>query len=353
MALRETILNFASRQRTFRAADVLRALSRPVSRQYVSRMLTALVEEGLLAKAGSTRGAVYALPRYATALGTRVRRVKRRLTNVELQEDKVLDDLKRAAPFLTHVPGNVNAIFSYAFLEMLNNAIEHSGSKHIEVEVAKSNAHLTFIVNDFGIGVFLNVMRRRDLRSELEAIQDLLKGKTTTHPQAHSGEGIFFTSKVGDMFILESFHHRLRVDNRIEDYFIEDRRRPKKGTQVTFSLSEKTQRRLEDVFRRYTVDDSKRAFDKSEIKVKLFALGTGYVSRSEARRMLVGLDKFRSIVLDFHRVPTIGQAFADEVFRVFRLRRPDITIIPINMNETVKFMVDRAFETPSPAQGGG
>jgi hypothetical protein len=60
--------------------------------------------------------------------------------------------------------------------------------------------------------------------------------------------------------------------------------------------------------------------------------------------MLAGLEKFRSVVLDFDRVSVIGQAFADEVFRVFRQRHRHATMVPTNMNETVRFMVDRARE---------
>jgi hypothetical protein len=64
------------------------------------------------------------------------------------------------------------------------------------------------------------------------------------------------------------------------------------------------------------------------------------------RRILSELDKFKTIVLDFDRVTTVGQAFADEIFRVFQQRHPNITIIPINMVEPVKFMIDRV-EKPS------
>ena len=265
----------------------------------------------------------------------------------------MLSDLRDAAPFLKRLPPNVSAIVSYAFLEMMNNAIEHSASRHVEVEMARTNGDITFIVNDFGVGVFQKVMRERRLRSELEAIQDLLKGKTTTQPEAHSGQGIFFTSKVGDVFILESFRLRLRVDNRIGDYFIEPIGRLKRGTKVFFSIPATSQRRLEEVFRSHSTDASKPAFDKSEVKVKLFTLGGGYVSRSEARRMLAGLDKFRTVVLDFDRVSVIGQAFADEVFRVFCRQHPHITLLPTNMNETVRFMVDRARELGAKPRGEG
>jgi UTP-glucose-1-phosphate uridylyltransferase len=57
--------------------------------------------------------------------------------------------------------------------------------------------------------------------------------------------------------------------------------------------------------------------------------------------VLTGLEKFKSIILDFDKVPTVGQAFADEIFRVFQQRYRNIKITPINMIEPVKFMVDR------------
>jgi hypothetical protein len=42
------------------------------------------------------------------------------------------------------------------------------------------------------------------LKNHLEAIQDLLKGKQTTMPKSHSGEGIFFTSKIADNLTISS-----------------------------------------------------------------------------------------------------------------------------------------------------
>ena len=71
-------------------------------------------------------------------------------------------------------------------------------------------------------------------------------------------------------------------------------------------------------------------------------MGGVHISRSQARRVLSGLDKFKVIVMDYEKVPTVGQAFADEIYRVFKNRKPDIEIQNINMNESVKFMVERA-----------
>ena len=71
-------------------------------------------------------------------------------------------------------------------------------------------------------------------------------------------------------------------------------------------------------------------------------MGGVHISGSQARRVLSGLDKFKIIVMDYEKVPTVGQAFADEIYRVFKNKKPDIKIQNINMNEAVEFMVERA-----------
>ena len=56
---------------------------------------------------------------------------------------------------------------------------------------------------------------------------------------------------------------------------------------------------------------------------------------------MTGLEKFKHIILNFDNVSTIGQAFADEIFRVFQQKHPEIKITTTNMNEAVKYMIDR------------
>ncbi len=338
MDIRQAILRVAEKKRKFKTSDVVSEFKRSVSRQFVVSVLRAMVLEGRLLKEGSTKGAFYILPKYASILETRI---KRRLTNANLKEHEVFAELRQHTAFIELLRDNVQSILEYAFTEMLNNAIEHSHSDDIEVEIVKKGSHLKFVVNDFGIGVFRSVMRKRGLKSELEAVQDLLKGKVTTQPRAHSGEGIFFTSKSADVFILESFGYRLRVDNTIPDIFVESLKPKKNGTRVIFTISIDSKRHLTDIFHKYQLAKDTYAFDKTEVHVRLYTMGTIHVSRSQARRILQGLDKFKLVILDFDRVPTIGQAFADEIFRVFKIKHPHIEIRPINMNEAVRFMVER------------
>ena len=134
-------------------------------------------------------------------------------------------------------PENIARIVDYAFMEMLNNAIEHSDSRTIDVQMAKGKSDISFRVRDYGIGIFRHIMRGRALRSELEAIQDLIKGKQTTAPERHSGEGIFFTSKVADKLAISGSAKKLMFDNTIPDVYVADAK-PIEGTQVTFSISD-------------------------------------------------------------------------------------------------------------------
>lgn len=338
MDTKETILEIAAQKTKFKTSDIVKALHGKVSRQFVSYEINKLVKGEKLIKSGATKSAFYALPSHALILGTKIHK---RLINEGLKEHEVFDDLQVQTTFIESLRENIYSILAYAFSEMLNNAIEHSESKYVEITVEKNQDNIIFIIDDFGIGVFKSVMKKRRLTSEIEAIQDLLKGKTTTQPQAHSGEGIFFTSKVADIFILESSSLRLRIDNIINDFFLEELKPAKQGTRVIFTISINSKRYLNNIFKKYQTDPKEMAFDKTEIKVRLYTMGTIYISRSQARRVLTGLEKFRSIVFDFDRVPTIGQAFADEIFRVFQSKHPNISIKFINVNDAVSFMVGR------------
>jgi anti-sigma regulatory factor (Ser/Thr protein kinase) len=342
MDLEALVLKIASDLGRIKTSDIVKELHDTKSRQYVNTVVRGMVNKKLLLKGGSTAGSFYVLPQNIHLLGDEV---VVKLKRENLEEHKVFNDLAEKAPFINDLEENVSSILFYAFTEMLNNAIEHSRSKYVEIRIRKDKENIVFIINDFGIGVFRNVMEKRRLKSELEAIQDLLKGKTTTQPHSHTGEGIFFTSKVADLYLLESFGYRLRVDNLVKDVFIEPLTPQKRGTKVTFKLTLPSKKHLNDVFSQFVAEPGEIGFDKTEIKVRLFTSGTVYISRSQARRILAGLDKFKTIVFDFDKVTTVGQAFADEIFRVFQQRHPDISIQSINMIEPVKFMVDRVDKT--------
>ncbi len=234
MALtKEQVLKLAKEKGILFSKDLVNKFS--VSRQYVNLLISDLVINKKLIKLGSTRRAFYVLPEYALSHQEIFPlKYEKSFKNINLEEHKVLDQIEHIFPTLSNLPENVRSIFTYAFSEMFNNAIEHSQSVRIGVEISTQQKTLSFVINDSGIGVFRNVMKQRQLKSEIEAIQDLLKGKTTTMPKSHSGEGIFFTSKSADLFILNSYGYQLIVNNDIRDVFIRNVKKNKKGDTSNF-----------------------------------------------------------------------------------------------------------------------
>ena len=82
--------------------------------------------------------------------------------------------------------------------------------------------------------------------------------------------------------------------------------------------------------------------------------GEGFVSRSQAKRVLARLPRFKEVLLDFEGVEAIGPAFADQIFRVFAAEHGDVHLSPVRANEQVKQMVDRARRAalePTPDEG--
>lgn len=315
-----------------------------VSRQYVNIVISELIAENKVIKIGGTRNSFYISSFFAKEHPEIFPSIFRKTyKNKALEEHIILAEIEEKFPKILNLPENVRSIFVFAFSEMFNNAIEHSKSKNISIEVS-INDNLYFAVMDSGVGVFRNIMRKKSLKDEVEAIQDLLKGKTTTTPKSHSGEGIFFTSKSADLFILDSFNRQLVVNIKTGETLIKNTNITKRGTKVTFEIDAHSKKHLNQIFKKYTnlSDKGDYGFDKTEIRVKLYISGGVHISRSQARRILSGLEKFKIILLDFENVPIVGQAFADEIYRVFQNRYPDIRIEEENMSEGVRFMVERA-----------
>lgn len=226
----------------------------------------------------------------------------------------------------------------YAFTEMLNNAIDHSESEKVTISWWVDAGQWTFEVRDYGVGAFLKLREGLRLASDFEAVQELSKGKRTTDRLHHTGEGIFFTSKAVDLFRLTSSGVRWTVDNLRRDSAL-GVVPATEGTSVVCQIDPQTDRTLPGVFSEFTQD---HAFVRTRPVVKLFEIGTVFVSRSEARRLLDGLDSdFDTVEVDFAGVTDVGQGFVDELLRVWPAAHPGKTIIPTNMNKAVEFMIQR------------
>lgn len=308
------------------------------SRAYLNRVINKLIQDGQIVRIGQTNRVRYLL-NTETVLSKQKIMLKSSYINKDLDEYVVFKDIvKKNTNIFSDLNKNVYKIVEFSFSEMFNNAIEHSKTKKINVIFRKTNNVISFSVRDHGMGIFNHIIQERKLKDKYEAIQDLLKGKLTTDPKRHSGQGIFFTSKIADKMSILSQKKALIVDNEIDDVFIKDEN-VAKGTEILFEISLNSKKELVGVFDEFSNKDFK--FDTTNIKVKLYQYADSLISRSQARRMLVGLDDFARIILDFSKVETVGQGFADEIFRVYLTKYPKKKINYINYNKDIEFMIKR------------
>jgi hypothetical protein len=221
---------------------------------------------------------------------------------------------------------------------LLNNAIDHSGGTNVSVQVWLSEAALVVEIGDDGIGALERPREGKDLPNLYAAAAEPTKGKQTTAPDRHTGEGSSSPRKAFDLFSLESNGVAWIVDNLRNDNALGSSPTTV-GTKVRFEIDPYTKLDLGELFRQFSEDS---AFTRSRPVVKLFSLGVTFVSRSEAKRLLSGMEEFTEVELDFTGVTIVGQGFVDEVFRVWPRTHPSTALLPTNMNPAVEFMVQRA-----------
>jgi hypothetical protein len=303
------------------------------TRQAVNKHVRHLVTERALVEEGNTRNRVYKLCPLAD------------LQKVyELTPGMAEDVVWRTdiAPFLAQLPGNVVDIWQYGFTEMFNNAVDHSGGTHISVKLTKTATTTEVCIYDNGIGIFKKIKDALNLLDERHAVLELAKGKLTTDPRNHTGEGIFFSSRMFDQYrILASgtyFSHHYGQ----EDDWVMETQPPGGGTAVFMRLNNHTARTTHKVYAQFQSGDE-LTFSKTVVPVRLAQYGDDkLVSRSQAKRLLARVDRFKVVILDFEQVTAIGQAFADEIFRVFRNSHPDIELYAVNAVTDVQDFISRA-----------
>lgn len=302
-----------------------------VSRQVANGYLAGLVRDGLIEATGTTRARTYRLKTLAEA--------DRSYPREGLDEDRVWREVIK--PLMAELPDNTRNVWHYGATEMINNAIDHSGSPNVRVQVRHNAFETEVTVIDEGEGIFVKIQNALHLADPRESILELAKGKLTTAPSHHTGEGIFFTSRVMDLFEIESHHlrfsHQPRADDRIVEHAADI-----PGTRVRMRLANESSRTLREIFNQFTEGEDS-TFDRTVVPMRLAQHeGDRLVSRSQAKRVANRFERFKRVELDFAGIEEIGQAFADELFRVYAREHPDIRITPVNTAPAVAQMIRRA-----------
>ena len=330
----ERVRRLVERRGEVQNRDVVRALH--VSPATAHRLFQALTTAHILERRGRGRAARY-----------RLRSLRRRFRLAGLDEHRAWEGVAAEIARVRPLDADAARSLAYAASEMLNNAVDHSGGKSVEVAVRFERAGATVAtVRDDGIGVYRRISEDFGYTTPQDAIVQLEKGKLTSDPARHSGEGLFFSSKAVTRFRLESQGTAWIVDNQVRDSAIAPSE-VRRGTRVELVVVPGHVPRLESVFAAFTDPETLR-FTRTRATIKLAGLGKTLVSRSEAKRLVARLTDFRHAILDFSGVEMVGQGFCDEVFRVFAHAHPHVTLEPVGMNDTVAFMVNRARAAATP-----
>lgn len=304
-----------------------------ISRVTANRYLQALVAEGLLTFTGNTKARVYSVEWYISDA--------HQFSLAEFREEDVIyrDYIE---PHIADMPDNIKEIVQHGCTEMINNAIDHSDSKHLIIVIQRSIVKVRINIIDHGVGIFKKIMDAHGLMDERHAILELSKGKLTTDPSRHSGEGIFFTSRMMSRFgiLSRDLYYRKVFDGDNDEWLVEaenmDRHTP--GTNIVLEIDASAKHDIREIFKRCEDDD--HGFKKTHVPVSLARYGKEQlVSRSQARRVLARFESFTEVMLDFKDVDRIGQAFADEIFRVYATSHPEVAVIPARASKEVEDMI--------------
>ena len=299
-------------------------ITKPTAKKYIDE----LVADKIIAPPKKGRYPAYQLM-------TSVKELSYALAD-DLEEDVVWR--KDFMPLLADIKDNVLRALQYSFTEMVNNVIDHSSASKMTVTMLKDAKKVQFYIYDDGIGIFNKIQKDLGLDNPKQSILELAKGKFTSDAKRHSGEGIFFTSRICNGFAIMSGNLRF-WGHKGEDIIFEDKQM-RYGTCVAFEMNRSSDVSITDIFNEYSDPDAQPNFFRTRIPVKLMEYeGEALLSRSQAKRLINRFDRFLEVILDFEGVTEIGQAFADEIFRVFHNDYPDVHLIPVNCSSNVKRMI--------------
>ncbi len=239
-------------------------------------------------------------------------------------------------PLYENMPENIRHIWDYSLMEMLNNAIDHAKADRIRITVRENYRFTTITIEDDGVGIFANIMEHFHFPSLDTAIMELFKGKLTTNRERHSGEGIFFTSRMMDMFAAISDGKVFTRNHESDARSIAGDSTFHKGTMIVMRLSNFSNRKTAEVFSMF--ENEKGDFAKTSIPI-LDIYDSFPISRSQAKRLVRRFEEFSEVTLDFEGVRQLGQGFAHELFVVFAKDHPEVKLTVINADKTVSRMI--------------
>ena len=295
--------------------DIIKMVVRKfgLSRQAALRHMYVLVTDGKVTVNGKTKDRIYQLKPL-------VKKTFSFPITSNLTEDKLFN--QTINPQLENLEKNILEICEFGFSEIMNNVLSYSESENCKIYFKKNVGNISIKIEDDGVGIFKKLLDHFSLENEYHSILELSKGKITTDPVHHAGEGIYFVSRLFDKFCMES--EGLSWTHNLEkDQWMVVKGGKKRGTSVILEINPFSKTTLKGVINSYSTN-GRLIFDRTCVPVSLSKLDSEcLLSRSQAKRLTQNLVKFKNICFDFNGLKMIGHSFADEIFRVFQHENPN------------------------------
>ena len=314
--------------------DIVKAAVRKfgLSRQAVLRHMKVLILDGKIEAHGKTRDRYYVLKPLVDDLFEFD-------IAASLNEDVI--GRQYIYPHLRNCSKNVRQICEYGFSQIMNNVIVHSRAKSCKIRLLINEQSINLKIRDDGEeGILSRVASGYKLDDLRCAALELTKGKISTDFEHHTGEGIFFVSRLFDSVIIRS--NGLDLFQTDGQWGIQKNDKQIYGSSVSMHIRGSAKQTIEGVMARFSTASNGSLFDKTEVPVNILRVGSEtLMSRAQAQRLLRGLNDFHEVTLDFSHVGIIGQPFADEIFRVFSHEDGDVEFNTINASPEVENMIAR------------
>jgi len=294
--------------------DIIRMVVRKfgLSRQAALRHMYILITDGKVTATGRTKDRTYQLkPLDEKSFSFSI--------TPELKEDHIFHE--KISPYVDSLAPELKEICEYGFSHIMSNVISHSKGKICQVHISRNEGKLSLKIMDDGVGVLSKVTKHFSLDNKRHAVLELSKGKMTTDPSHHSGDGLFFVSRLFDRFILESSGLGWKHNLENGKWSVTPVNR-KKGTSVFLEINTLSNRSLKNTLKEYSAN-GRMIFNRTCIPVLLSKLDSEHLfSRSQAKRLTQNLDGYKNICFDFTGLDMVSHSFADEIFRVYQKEKP-------------------------------
>jgi STAS-like domain of unknown function (DUF4325) len=321
---------------SFHPNDIVKVVAQKfaISRQAAARHLKKLTTQGDIEIEGNTSGRIYRPSK------------GRIIENTYAVADMPKTELvwkKDILPLLQSLPDNVLGLWKYCFTEIFSNGIDHSDGKTLNVQIIQQKSQTTINIKDDGIGIFRSIKEKRKLSDDEDAALKLSKSRIPIKSNGHVRANILLSSRMTDHFTVISKRVVLTHQDGIDwDWTLDRSDDEIPGTLICMIINNDTEKTFEQTIRKCKAS-AKDASAKTCIPVRLMDYSAeALYSRSQARRVLDRVDRFKVAILDFFGVKKIGPAFADQIFRVFSSKHPDIRLLYTNANKQVEAVIQEA-----------